>query len=337
VRRSPRTVTDAETGWRSSLLGTARAVAGRLAWAGLSVFAVMTGVFLLVLATPNELRAARRFAANRRGETLDLPPPPPAHERYLDWVESFLTLDWGSSRAGTALFGQGGDVSNLDAVLQALPVTLAYAVPATLLAFAVALWLGYRAADNPDAASTGVVSTGMYLVFSVPNFVLAALVFVTLQDVDPGWFPSEYVVTAGLSPSNLLWLGLPFVLLSTHLVAGYFRYSRSEARESLGREYVTLVRSKGANSRRVARHVFREAAVPLVTLFLTELLGVLLVTVFVIEVVFEVPGIGRLAYLALERRDVELVMVLTVLFSSVGIVANAVQDVAADALDARVD
>jgi ABC-type dipeptide/oligopeptide/nickel transport systems, permease components len=137
--------------------------------------------------------------------------------------------------------------------------------------------------------------------------------------------------------SNLLWLALPGVVLATHLVAAYFRYTRSEAQESLRERYVTFLRSKGADSRRVARHVFREAAVPLVTLFVTELIGVLLVTVFVVEVVFEVPGVGRLAYLALERRDIELVMVLTVLFALVGIVANVVQDVAADTLDARID
>lgn len=298
----------------------------------------MTGVFLLVLATPDELLAAQRYAANKRGETIDVPPPPPVHERYLDWVESFLTLDWGTSLAGTELFGgEGGRVSNLDAVLQALPVTLAYAVPATLLAFAVALYLGYRAANNPRAGSTHLLSTGMYVVFSVPNFFLAAVVFFTLQDTEPGWFPDEYVVAGGLSPSNLLWLSLPGVVLCTHLMAAYFRYARSEAHDSLRERYVTFLRSKGADARRVRRHVFREAAVPLVTLFVTELLGVLLVTVFVVEVVFQVPGIGRLAYLALERRDVELVMVLTVLFSVVGIVGNVAQDLAAETLDARID
>ncbi len=331
-------VSDTGTEWRSSLVGTVRGGLGRLAWAALSTLAVMTGVFLLVLATPDELLAARRFAANKRGETLDVPSPPPVHERYGDWLESFVTLDWGTSRAGTQLFGQGGgQVSNLDAVLQALPVTLVYAVPATLLAFTLALWLGYRAAARPRATTTNAISTGMYVVFSVPNFFLAAVVFFTLQDADPGWFPKEYVVEAGLSASNLLWLALPGVVLCTHLVAGYFRYSRSEAHESLREEYVKLLRSKGADSRRIARHVFREAAAPLVTLFVTELLGVLLVTVFVIEVVFEVPGIGRLAYLALEQRDIELVMVLTVLFSMVGIVANVVQDVAVETLDARID
>ena len=327
-----------ETERRRAIGRTVRRGAGRLAWAVLSTLAVMTGVFALVLATPNTERALRRLAANRRGETIDIAEPPPLHERYLNWLESFVTLDWGQSVTAIRWVGDAsGPVSNLTAVQRAVPVTLAYVVPATLIAFGVALYLGYRAADNPRTTETHAVSTGMYLVFSVPNFFVAAILFFTLRDLELGWFPEGYVVGTGLSPGNLLWLVLPWFVLTTHLVAGYFRYSRSEAYESLQERYVKLLHAKGADSRRVARHVFREAAVPLATLFVTELLGVLLVTVFVIEVVFEVPGVGRLAYLALDNREIQLVMVLTVLFALVGIVANLVQDVAAGTLDARID
>lgn len=159
--------------------------------------------------------------------------------------------------------------------------------------------------------------------------------FFTLEDAELGWFPAVWTDGLGLAGANLGWLALPGLLLTKHLLAGYVRYTRTEARESLREEYVRLVRMKGAGPVRVARHVFREAVVPLVTLFVTELLGVLLVSVFVLEVVFGVPGVGLLAYETLTGRQLQLTAALTVLFATVDILGNVVRDVAAATLDER--
>jgi peptide/nickel transport system permease protein len=303
------------------------------------VYAAATAIFGLVALSPDEERIALRWAANLQGQEASLPEPPPLSEQYVEWLQSFVTLEWGSSRVAAQVIGSesGEPVSNLTAVIDGLSVTLAYAVPATLVAFVLALATGYRAARNPTAASSRLFAGSFYLVFGLPNFFIAGLVFFTLQDAEPDWFPEAYEAGAGFTPSNLLWLVLPAVVLSTHLLAGYFRYSRAESHESLQDQFVKLVRAKGASKRRVARHVFRSDALSLVTLFITELLGVLLVTIFVVEVVFEVPGIGLLTYEAILDREIELVMVLTMVFSIIAILASVAQDIAATTLDARVD
>lgn len=314
-----------------------RRVLGRLLWTVFAVYVAATAVFGLVVLSPDEDRIALRFAANLRGEEANLPEPPPLSEQYIDWLQSFVTLDWGSSVVGGQLVGAEGAVSNVTAVRKALSVTLTYAVPATILAFVLALLIGYRSARRPTAASSRLFAGSFYLIFGLPNFFIAGVIFFTLQDAEPDWFPEAYETGAGLSPSNLLWLVLPAIVLSTHLLAGYFRYTRSESRESLREQFVKFVRSKGAGRKRVARHVFRSDALSLVTLFITELLGVLLVTIFVVEVVFEVPGIGLLAYEGILDRDLELVMVLTMVFSIIAILASVAQDIAAVSLDARID
>lgn len=310
----------------------AASIAVRTLWACAVVFAVVSAMFALVVSTtPPEARAL-------------VPPPgafesPPLREQYVDFVGSFLRFDWGTSVTAAVWLDEpigSESATNVAAVAKAAPVTLAYVVPSALVAFGLALALGYVAARRPRAWSTRFSESSMYVLFSLPNFFLAAIIFYTLRDLDPARFPSGYERGAGVLSSNLLWLGLPTLVLTTHLVAGFFRYTRAETRESLREQYVKLVRAKGAGPRRVARHVFRAAALPLVTLFVTELLGVLLVAVFVIEVVFEVPGVGLLTYRGIVDREIELVMVLTVLFSSVFVLSNLFEDLAAGALDARV-
>jgi len=315
----------------------ARRALGRLVWTVFAAYVAATAVFGLVVLSPDEERIALRWAANQQGQEVNLPEPPPLSEQYVDWLQSFVTLDWGRSEVAARLTGASGQVSNVTAVREGLSVTLAYAVPATLVAFVLALVIGYYSAESPRAVSSRLFASGFYLVFGLPNFFFAGVMFFTLQDAEPGWFPEAYQAGAGFAPSNLLWLVLPSVVLSTHLLAGYFRYTRSESRESLQEQFVKFVRAKGAGKRRVARHVLRSDALSLVTLFITELLAVLLVTIFVVEVVFEVPGIGLLAYEGILDRELELVMVLTMVFSLIAILASVAQDIAATSLDARID
>lgn len=317
-------------------------VARRVAWAGAVIYAAMSAVFVLAVSTPDPEREAIRWAAHRRGEEAELAELPPLSERYVDWVLSFFTVEWGQSVRATRWTGEpglGGEpASNATAVFEALQVTAVYVVPSTLFAFVLALASGYYVAGNRFSWTARFSSGLMYLLFSIPNFFLAALLAFTLRDREVSWFPAAYELESGLvDGSNLLWLVLPGIVLMTHLLAGYFRYARTEARESLGEPFVRFARSKGAGRVRVARHVFRKAALPLLTLFVTELLGILLVTIFVIEVVFEVPGIGFLAYDAVTNREIELVMVLTVLFSVVIVLSNLLQDLAAVVLDDRVE
>ena len=83
-------------------------------------------------------------------------------------------------------------------------------------------------------------------------------------------------------------------------------------------------------------HVLRVAAVPLLSVTLSKLFGVLLVNVFVIEYVFDLPGFGLLTYNAVHRRDLPLVMGATLVVAIVGVVVALVQDFVAGALDPRV-
>lgn len=308
----------------------------RLAWAVVVVFSIVSGLFVLFVIAPDDTDAPMLWAAAMSGDEVEFDDPPPLSEQYVEWIVSVFSLEWGESMTAAA-WVNGGDngamsASNAGAVAEAIPVTLAYVVPSTMFAFGLAAVVGYSAAHRSwvDRLSSG----STYLLFSLPNFFLAAIIFYTLRDLNPAWFPDSYATASGLL-EHVLWLSLPAFVLSTHLLAGHYRYCRTETQVALNERYVTLVRSKGAGPLRVARHVFRVAAVPLVTLFVTELLAVILVAIFVLEVVFSVPGIGLLAYEAVLDRELELVMVLTAVFATAAVLANVVQDLATAVLEPR--
>ena len=102
-------------------------------------------------------------------------------------------------------------------------------------------------------------------------------------------------------------------------------------------DFVKLVRAKGASNRRVAVHVLRNAAIPVFSMLFTEALGLLVLSVFVIEVLFGIDGFGLLLFRAVEDRDLPVLLGGTVVTIGVGVLGNIVQDVSYSVLDPRVD
>ena len=126
-------------------------------------------------------------------------------------------------------------------------------------------------------------------------------------------------------------------VLGISLLAGQLRYARAESREYVYREFVKLLRAKGASNRRVARHILRNAAIPLLSLFFADLIGTLVVNVFVLESVTGVGGIGSLGLGAIQQRDLPLILGVAMVIAFVGILGNLFQDIAYVGLDPRVE
>lgn len=315
-----------------------RYVAGRVGWAGVATYAVVSLLFVLVVVVPDPgdllqlWQLARQGAAPEelRAAQLALEPDQPLSRRYVNWMVAVLTFDWGLSTSQDALV--------TTVLARRAPVTLAYAVPGTVLSFLAATGLGYAAAARRNGLTDRAVTGAAYAVLSVPNFLLAALLVHWARSGDRPVLPVAFDLEAGLAhPGNVLWLAMPALVLATHLLAIHVRFARAEALEYLEATFVKVVRSKGAGRLRVARHALRTAAVPLLTLFCVEVLDVLLVTVFVVEAVFGLPGLGQAAFEAVRERDLILVLVLVLLSSLVIVAGNLLQDLAYAALDPRID
>lgn len=241
-------------------------------------------------------------------------------ERYARWLIDVTTFDWGRS------YTQNAPVTSV--LGGALPHTLAYLVPAILLALIGGIGLGVYVALNPGTLVERLSTGGLYLAYGIPNYWLA--LFVLMGEI--GTYGDEFY-----NATAFVKVLLPAVILGTSLLAGQLRYARAESREYVNTEFLKLVRAKGASDWLVGQHVLRNAALPLVSLFFADLMGVLAVNVFILEYVFDISGIGTVALAAIEDRDLPLILGVAMVFAFAGIVGNLIQDLAYLVLDPRID
>ncbi|MFC7078827.1 ABC transporter permease [Halorussus caseinilyticus] len=315
----------------------------RVAWTAFAAYLILSGAFFVFAYTPDPNEALVSFAAADPSDPANMSEDSkqavaayeqarnydePVFQRYADWMVGYATLDWGRSVT------TGGPVT--DALADRIPVTLAYLVPAVVVSTLLGVGVGLVSAMRPNGVVDRVSAALSYVGLGVPGFVLGELLLVA-SILHFSWYRAYYDPRYGLwTAENLVSLALPAFVVALNLLAAQARYARAESREYLLAEFVKTLRASGADARTIGRHVLRNAALPLLTVFFAELLTVLFLTVYVVEVVFRVPGVGQLAYQAIEQRDIGLILATTLLPAFVALLGNLFQDFAYTLLDPRV-
>lgn len=289
---------------RTSLRRPLWSVARRLAWAGAVLWLGVTAIWVLFLVAPDGNRALIRYAAAMRGgdaaAMIDAYEAArgfdrPLYVRYLDWLASVFTLQFGQS------FLSGTPVTTL--LRQRGATTLMYVLPGLTLSTLVATAAGLFAGTNPRSALDRVGQLVSGLGFGVPSFWLA-VVGVSLAVSELGFLATDFDFHRSVfAAQNLVRFVMPAVVVALGVGAVQFRYVRGEAIDHLHEDFVKLVKAKGGGRVTVVRHVFRNAVVPIAALFFTEVLTVLLLTTYAVEEVFGIEGVGSLTLRAVRRRD----------------------------------
>lgn len=326
---------------------TVRWLARRVLFAAAALLVVASLTFALAALAPDPNVARLQYAtrgmpgvdatelvqAYRAKRHLDAP----LYVRYLEWLSATVTLQWGRS------FRFGEPVARLvaDAGLR----TAAYVLPAMLFATLFGLFAGvYRALQPRSWLARGGVAVA-YLGVSLPNFFVGeALVYYTTGTLvaEPGGMRD--VAIAGFQGSNpatplgslAATVVLPGLVLASSITVSQLRFTRAHSMEHAGAQFVEQLRATGLGRLRVARHVLHNAAIPLVSVAFTELLGVLVVATLVIETIFNIPGLGYVVVVAVSARDVPLLLGVVTTIAMVGIGVNLLQDIAYRVLDPRV-
>jgi peptide/nickel transport system permease protein len=299
-------------------------VARRLLWAVFATFVVLSGYFLLLQVAPGDGRAAFAFEAATSGGNVTQAQQTfeqirglqgSLTERYVRYMTNMATGDWGWS------FTRNQPV--VTAMAEAYPYSLQYALPATLLAIVFGYGIGLYSATHQYTLSDYVGTFVAFFGISIPNFwfaIMLILIFavrafeLTLFGVQllplPSYYQTGVVERHGwVSWANARQLVLPVVVLTTGSIATNMRYSRAEALEYVHAEFVKTARAKGAGGWRILlRHILRPAAVPLMTIFIADLLGLLFAGAYLTEVIFQIPGLALLSFNAILNQDTPLVM-----------------------------
>jgi peptide/nickel transport system permease protein len=225
-------------------------------------------------------------------------------------------------------------------IFQRLPATLSLTVGAVIIWLLAGLPIGIISAIRSRSLLDRVTMTGALLAISSPVYWLG-LVSLYLFSKDIGKVPifDGSGTYTGLTTNPGRWFGsllLPWLVLAASFAAFYARLLRSNLIETMSEDYIRTARAKGLSERRViGRHAVRSAITPIVTVLGLDI-GTLLGGAILTEIVFNIPGIGRLAYEGIINSDLPVIQG-TVLFGAFFIViANLVVDIAYAFLDPRV-
>lgn len=301
---------------------------------------VVVGAFLLLEAAPGDAvdaylagiggADAERAAALRTEWGLDQGPL----QRLLAYGTALLRLDLGWSTAF--------ERPVLDVVLERLPNTALLMGLATALAFGLGSLLGIVAGARPGSLRDRLLSLGSIAVYAMPSFWLG-LVLIVVFAVDLRWLPVGGVETIASGKTGLaraLDVGehmiLPVGALGLVYLALYLRLMRDGMSEAWRQDFARGALARGIPRRRlVLRHIARNALLPLVTMLGLQSAAMLGGSV-VVESVFAIPGMGRLAAEAVARRDVPLLLGVVLSSAVLVIAVNLLVDIAYAALDPRV-
>lgn len=281
----------------------------------------MTGVIDLESPEARNLLATREMLGLER----------PLHVQFGEWFARMLRFDFGHS----LIDGQ----PVLDKILRFLPPTLLLTGSALVLSIIIAVPLGVYASVYRNTPLDYGLTVFAFLGISIPSF-WAAIVAIIIFGVQLGWLPTGGMrsVSGAVSPlvDTLRHLVLPATMLALDGTAALMRYVRSSMTEVLLEDYVRTARGKGLKPRAVVfRHALKNALIPAVTIIGMRL-PLLVGGAVLIEIVFAWPGIGRLGYDAVIRRDLPVVMALVVFTGVVTIIGNMLADLAYGLLDPRV-
>jgi peptide/nickel transport system permease protein len=214
-----------------------------------------------------------------------------------------------------------------------------------IVAAAIGFGFAYAKVDRGSVIRTAAFSGGlMGLLVLVDRFMQTWAPYTQTDAINYRPIPTVGQASDLLEPGNfwftsldtLLHMFLPTIALTLISFAGYIRYSRGSMLEVLNQDYIRTARAKGLSERTVImRHAFRNTLIPLTTLVVVDFAGVIGGAI-ITEKVFGWVGMGTLFNQAINSFDLNLLMGVFVITSSLAVIANLVADLAYSALDPRI-
>lgn len=301
----------------------ARLITRRLANAALLLLVVAALTFALIHAAPGGPFSADRAvgaeieAALSAQYRLD----EPLSQQFIGYLGNALRGDFGPS-----FKYPGREVSEL--IAAGLPATLELACYALLLALVVGVGAGALAASRPGGLRDRLPMAVALIGICLPAFVLGPLL-VLVFGIYTEWLPiSGWGELAGDKV-------LPTITLAAGYSAYIARLTRAGLRDQLAQPYILTARAKGLGTAAViVNHALRGALLPVVA-YLGPACAGLIAGSFVVETIFQIPGIGRFYIQAAFNRDYTLILGLTLFFATLITLFNLLADLLALWLDPR--
>lgn len=299
----------------------------RLLWA--PVLLSMAAFFVFMMGTcapgdPAEVRLGNRATEDnieRERERLGLNDPFPL--RYIQYVGNVLKGDFGDS-----YHYQGRPV--LEIIAPRLWVSVQLNIAALLVAITIGLPLGFYAAKRQGTARDPSIVITMLILYAMPVFFTAPLLILFFA-VQLHWVPA-----AGWDGFFSIQTILPALTIGIPGAAIFVRHMRASTLEVIGQEYVRTAQAKGMPNKVVNyRHIARNALLPILTIMGFTLAGMFGGSL-IVELIYGIPGAGRLSLDAIFQRDFPVLTAFVLLGAGMLVLANLVIDIAYTIVDPRI-
>lgn len=272
-----------------------------------------------------------QLAQLRRFYGFDKPLP----VAYGDWLGDVVRLDFGTS------FRYNAPVTSV--IADRLPVSIYYGIVTAFFTYGICIPLGMLKALRHRTRVDALTSVLIFIGYAIPGFALGAVLsnlFAVRWPVFPlGGFESSAAAQLGFwaRAADIAWHSvLPLIAYLAGSFAVTTMLMKNSLVENMSADYVKTALAKGLSPRRaVFVHALRNSLIPIATTA-GSLLGIFLTGSFLIERVFNIPGVGLLAFEAIEARDFPIVLGFLVISSVILMVGNLLSDLAVALVDPRV-
>jgi oligopeptide transport system permease protein len=239
----------------------------------------------------------------------------PLWQQYTSYLGDVLQGDFGPS------FKYSGRTVN-ELIAAGLPVTAELALYAMLVALFIGISAGVFAAMRPNSLQDYIPMSAAMLGICMPSFLLGPILILVFG-IQLEWLP---ISGWGDIPGDKI---LPAITLGTGYAAYIARLSRGGMLEVLSQDYIRTARAKGLSERLIiCKHALRGGLIPVVA-FLGPAFAGLLGGSFVVETIFQIPGLGRFYVTSAFNRDYTMILGMTIFFAGLIIVFNLLSDLIA--------
>lgn len=248
--------------------------------------------------------------------------------QFTVWVGKVATGDFGKSYySGRSVRG------DLD---ERLPVTFELGVLALFVSVLLGIPIGAISAIYQDTWLDYLTRGGAILFLSIPSFVTALLVLQVGRNLFH-WAPPPVYHDLWENPvQNLYIMAAPVLILGISLAAVQARFFRAQLLEVMRQDYIRTARAKGLSGGSVLlRHALKNAFIPVITVIGLQV-PVAITGTLILEVIFLVPGVGRLLVDAARRDDYPIVQAVTLLVAVSVVLVNLLIDLSYARLDPRI-
>jgi microcin C transport system permease protein len=263
----------------------------------------------------------------------------PAWQRFLLMLKNYLTFDFGESYFRS--------ISVVDLVLEKMPVSISLGLWSTLLAYLISIPLGIHKAIRDGTRFDTATSGAIIVAYAIPSFLFAIMLLVLFAG-GSYWriFPLRGLTSDNWEELTLIgkvldyfWhITLPVTAATIGAFATMTLLTKNSFLDEIKKQYVITARAKGLSERRVLYgHVFRNAMLIIIAGFPAVFISVFFGSSLIIETIFSLDGLGRLAYESAIQRDYPVVFGTLYVFGLLGLVVGLISDLTYVWVDPRID